>query len=191
MALAGAGNGNIAVARAYIGDISTDEQLKARMGVIGAAFGLGFMIGPFIGGILTDPYTNFGGVFETSWWQSHPYFLPCLFAGLLSLVSFVLAIKQLPESLPLEARSKEKQETNYVKQLLGNLIRVRDLSRPVQILILVNAIFLTSFTIMHTTFILFTGMPTESGGLGYDAKANGYIFAFVGLVGVLVHGGFM
>ena len=59
--LAGAGNGNISVARAYIGDISTDEQLKARMGVIGAAFGLGFMIGPFIGGILTDPYTNFGG----------------------------------------------------------------------------------------------------------------------------------
>ncbi len=189
--LAGAGNGNIAVARAYIGDISTDEQLKARMGVIGAAFGLGFMIGPFIGGIMTDPYTNFGGVFETSWWESHPYFLPCLFAGLLSLVSFVLAIKQLPESLPLEARSNEKQETNYVKQLVGNLIRVRDLSRPVQILILVNAIFLTSFTIMHTTFILFTGMPTESGGLGYDAKANGYIFAFVGLVGVMVQGGFM
>ena len=60
-----------------------------------------------------------------------------------------------------------------------------------QILILVNAIFLTSFTIMHTTFILFTGMSTESGGLGYDAKANGYIFAFVGLVGVLVQGGFM
>ena len=63
--LAGAGNGNIAVARAYIGDISTDEQLKARMGVIGAAFGLGCMIGPFIGGILTDPYTNFGGFFFT------------------------------------------------------------------------------------------------------------------------------
>ncbi len=189
--LAGAGNGNIAVARAYIGDISTDEQLKARMGVIGAAFGLGFMIGPFIGGILTDPYTNFGGYFETSWWESHPYFLPCLFAGLLSLVSFILAIKQLPESHPLEARTSTKREGNYLKQLLGNLISVRDLSRPVQILILVNSIFLTSFTIMHTTFILFTGMPIESGGLGYDAKANGYIFAFVGLVGVLVQGGFM
>jgi len=189
--LAGAGNGNIAVTRAYIGDISTDEQLKARMGVIGAAFGLGFMIGPFIGGILTDPYTNFGGYFETSWWESHPYFLPCLFAGLLSLISFGLAIKQLPESLPPESRSSTEREGNYVKQLLGNLIRIRDLSRPVQILILVNAIFLTSFTIMHTTFILFTGMPIENGGLGYDAKANGYVFAFVGLVGVLVQGVFM
>ena len=189
--LAGAGNGNIAVARAYIGDISTDEQLKARMGVIGAAFGLGFMIGPFIGGVLTDPYSNFGGYFDTIWWQNHPYFLPCLFAGLLSLVSFVLAIKQLPESLPEEARNTSKRQGNYLKQLLGNLVSVRDLSRPVQILILVNAIFLTAFTIMHTTFILFTGMPTESGGLGYDAKANGYIFAFVGLIGVFVQGGFM
>ena len=189
--LAGAGNGNIAVARAYIGDVSTDEQLKARMGVIGAAFGLGFMVGPFIGGILTDPYSNFGGYFETSWWESHPYFLPCLFAGILSLMSFILAIKQLPESLPEEARSNSKSDRNYVKQLFGNLVSVRDLSRPVQILILVNAIFLTSFTIMHTTFILFTGMPVENGGLGYDAKTNGYIFAFVGLIGVFVQGGFM
>ena len=189
--LAGAGNGNIAVARAYIGDVSTDEQLKARMGVIGAAFGLGFMVGPFIGGILTDPYSNFGGYFETSWWESHPYFLPCLFAGILSLMSFILAIKQLPESLPEEARSNSKSDHNYVRQLLGNLVSVRDLSRPVQILILVNAIFLTSFTIMHTTFILFTGMPVENGGLGYDAKTNGYIFAFVGLIGVFVQGGFM
>tara|TARA_B100000700_G_scaffold330634_1_gene457915 strand:- start:795 stop:2129 length:1335 start_codon:yes stop_codon:yes gene_type:complete len=189
--LAGAGNGNIAVARAYIGDVSTDEQLKARMGVIGAAFGLGFMIGPFIGGILTDPYSNLGGYFETSWWESHPYFLPCLFAGILSLMSFILAIKQLPESLPVEARSNSKSDQNYVKQLLGNLVSVRDLSRPVQILILVNAIFLTSFTIMHTTFILFTGMSVENGGLGYDAKTNGYIFAFVGLIGVFVQGGFM
>ena len=44
---------------------------------------------------------------------------------------------------------------------------------------------------MHTTFILFTAMPVIDGGLGYDAKDNGYIFLFVGLVGALVQGGFM
>ncbi|MEC7704607.1 MAG: MFS transporter, partial [Candidatus Thermoplasmatota archaeon] len=98
--LAGAGNGNIAVARAYIGDVSTPAQLKGRMGMIGAAFGLGFTIGPFLGGVLSDPYTNFGGVFATEWWQSHPYFLPCLFAGLLSAISCLLAVRMLPESLP-------------------------------------------------------------------------------------------
>ena len=64
--LSGAGNGNIAVARAYIGDISTTEMIPRRMGMLGAAFGLGFMIGPFIGGILSDPATGIGGVFDLS-----------------------------------------------------------------------------------------------------------------------------
>ncbi|MEE2747794.1 MAG: MFS transporter [Candidatus Thermoplasmatota archaeon] len=189
--LAGAGNGNIAVARAYIGDISSPEQLKGRMGMIGAAFGLGFMIGPFIGGILTDPYTNFGGLFLTPWWQAHPYFLPCLLAGMLSAISFVFAIRQLPESLPPESRKVSENKGNAVKEIVGNLLGIRDLSISVRILIIVNALFLVAFTIMHTTFILFTAMPIEQGGLGFDARVNGYIFAFVGLVGVLVQGGFM
>ena len=189
--LAGAGNGNIAVARAYIGDISTPDQLKGRMGMIGAAFGLGFMIGPFLGGVLTDPYTNFGGIFLSTWWQSHPYFLPCLVAGALSAVSFVLAIRQLPESLPPESRTKVERKENFLKQISSNLVGIQDLSTPIRILIIVNSLFLVAFTIMHTTFILFTAMPVAQGGLGYDAKANGYIFAFVGLMGVLVQGGFM
>ena len=189
--LAGAGNGNIAVARAYIGDVSSPAQLKGRMGMIGAAFGLGFMIGPFLGGVLTDPYTNFGGFFHTSWWQIHPYFLPCLVAGLLSAISFILAIRQLPESLPPESRTKNETKGGAFKQIAGNLIGIRDLPASVRILILVNALFLVAFTIMHTTFILFTAMPIDQGGLQFDVRVNGYIFAFVGLVGVFVQGGFM
>ena len=159
--------------------------------MIGAAFGLGFMIGPFLGGVLTDPYTNFGGIFLSPWWQSHPYFLPCLVAGALSAVSFVLAIRQLPESLPPESRTKVERKENFLKQISSNLVGIQDLSTPIRILIIVNSLFLVAFTIMHTTFILFTAMPVAQGGLGYDAKANGYIFAFVGLMGVLVQGGFM
>ena len=60
--LSGAGNGNIAVARAYIGDISTTEMIR-RMGMLGSSIRLGFMIGPFIGGILSDPATGIGGIF--------------------------------------------------------------------------------------------------------------------------------
>ena len=66
--LAGAGNGNIAVAKAYIGDISEDEEVAGRMGMLGAAFGLGFMIGPFLGGVLSDPATGFGGPFDSEFW---------------------------------------------------------------------------------------------------------------------------
>ena len=187
--LAGAGNGNIAVTRAYIGDISTRAQLPARMGMIGASFGLGFMIGPFVGGILTDPASTFGGLFATDWWEAHPYFLPCLTAGLLSAVSFILAIRMLPESLPKEKRSQREGGSTGLKVVLKNLVGVRDLSPNVRRLIFVNATFLLAFTMMHATFILFTAMSIENGGLGYDEKMNGYIFAYVGLVGVIVQGG--
>ncbi len=98
--LAGAGNGNIAVARAYIGDISEPNEISRRMGMIGAAFGLGFMIGPFIGGILSDPATSIGGIFDTDFWTKYPYLLPCIFSSILSLISLLLAIIWLPESLP-------------------------------------------------------------------------------------------
>ena len=186
--LAGAGNGNIAVTRAYIGDISTREQLPARMGMIGASFGLGFMIGPFVGGILTDPASTFGGPFATDWWDAHPYFLPCLTAGLLSAVSFIFAIRMLPESLPKQKRSQREGEGG-LKVVVKNLVGIRDLSPNVRRLIFVNATFLLAFTMMHATFILFTAMPIENGGLGYDERMNGYIFAYVGLVGVIVQGG--
>ena len=187
--LAGAGNGNLAVTRAYIGDISTREQLPGRMGMIGASFGLGFMIGPFVGGILTDPANAFGGPFNTDWWAAHPYFLPCLAAGLLSAISFLLAIRMLPESLPKEERSQKKGEEKGLKVVLRNLVGIRDLSPNVKRLVFVNATFLLAFTMMHATFILFTAMPIENGGLGYDERMNGYIFAYVGLMGVIVQGG--
>ena len=84
---AGVFNGNIAVARAYIGDVSTSTQLASRMGIIGAAFGLGFTVGPFLGGELSSPAERWdmfvGTIFET-----YPYLLPCIIASLLSSFHF-------------------------------------------------------------------------------------------------------
>jgi len=188
--LAGVGNANIAVSRAYIGDISAPEQLAGRMGLIGAAFGLGFMIGPFIGGILSDPATVFGGFFDNNFWRNHPYLLPCIFSSLLSGVSLILAIFRLPESLPKKNRDPNLDSPlGTTKKIIKNLIGIKDLPPSIRLLIFVNAIFLLSFTMMHATFILFTGMEIERGGLGYDAKMNGYLFAYVGLIGVIVQGG--
>ena len=93
--LAGAGNGNIAVARAYIGDISSPDMVASRMGAIGAAFGLGFMIGPFIGGLLSNPASGIGGPFDTTFWKQYPYLLPCLLSSVLSLLSLFLAFIKL------------------------------------------------------------------------------------------------
>ena len=188
--LAGVGNANIAVSRAYIGDISTPDQLAGRMGLIGAAFGLGFMIGPFIGGILSDPANVIGGIFNTDFWRNHPYLLPCIFSSILSAISLILAIFTLPESLPENKRDTQLESPlDTTKKIIKNLVGIKDLAPSVRLLIIVNAIFLLSFTMMHATFILFTGMEIERGGLGYDAKMNGYLFAYVGLIGVIVQGG--
>ena len=93
--LAGVFNGNIAVARAYIGDVSSPKQLATRMGIIGAAFGLGFTIGPFIGGELSNPASRWS-YFESTIFDTYPYLLPCLAASVLSFLSLIVAYRNLP-----------------------------------------------------------------------------------------------
>ena len=88
--LAGVFNGNIAVARAYIGDVSTPQQLATRMGIIGAAFGLGFTFGPFIGGELSNPAARWD-LFQNTIFDTHPYLLPCAVASVLSIFSLLIA----------------------------------------------------------------------------------------------------
>ena len=187
--LSGAGNGNIAVARAYIGDISTTEMIPRRMGMLGAAFGLGFMIGPFIGGILSDPATGIGGIFDTDFWREYEYLLPCIFSSLLSLISLSLAYFWLEESLdPKEESGVRESSLKKLTDTFSNIISV--LKIPViSTLVLINFLFLMAFSMMHGTFILFTAMSVDSGGLGWSEMENGWIFAFIGLLGVIVQGG--
>ncbi len=187
--LAGAGNGNIAVAKAYIGDISEDDQVAGRMGMLGAAFGLGFMIGPFLGGVLSDPATGIGGLFDTQFWSDYPYLLPCLFSSAMSAIALILASFMLPESLPKESRSESAKSP--ISQLGATFTSIASVLRlpNISALVNVNFLFLVGFTMMHGTFILFTSMEPESGGLGWSERENGWVFAFIGLVGVVVQGG--
>ena len=186
--LSGAGNGNIAVTRAYIGDISEPEMVARRMGMIGAAFGLGFMFGPFVGGVLSDPARGIGGAFDTAFWTQYPYLLPCLFSSTMSLIAFFLAFTQLPESLPAESRTHSDvsplARLGGIATSLGSVLRLPTIST----LVVIHFLFLLGFTMMHGTFILFTSMSPESGGLGWSEMDNGWIFAFIGLIGAFIQG---
>ena len=186
--LAGAGNGNIAVAKAYIGDISSTEETASRMGAIGAAFGLGFMIGPFIGGVLADPASTFGGMFDTHFWRNYPYLLPCLFCSLLSLTSLSIAARRLPESLAIEDRTGPAESAiSSFSKMMTNSVKV--LRIPIiSTLVIINFLYMVGFSMMHGTFILFTAMEVGSGGLGFSELQNGLVFAFIGLLGVIVQG---
>ena len=106
-----------------------------------------------------------------------------------SLISLSLAITRLPESLPPESRTiTNGNPLREIGGMFANIIKIMKLPN-ISTLILSNFLFMIGFSMMHGTFILFTAMDTENGGLGFNEMQNGWVFAFIGLLGVIVQGG--
>lgn len=187
--LAGVFNGNIAVARAYIGDVSSPKQLATRMGLIGAAFGLGFTIGPFLGGELSSPAERWS-LFRDTIFETYPYLLPCILASVLSIFSLLLAFKYLPESLAPESRSSRTTQTwrATMKRTASNVKRMLG-TKNIGSLMWVTFLYMFGFTVMHAVFILYTQMDPSQGGLGFSEADNGRIFALIGILGIVTQGG--
>jgi multidrug resistance protein len=160
----GASGGNIATAQACIADVTAPEQRSRAMGFIGAAFGLGFILGPAIGGILAQ-------------W-SHA--LPFYFAGALAAFNAVLVWVRLPETLSEERRLHPKDAAS-----LGEVFSE---GRGAFIGTLLGASLLstTGFAFIHLLFALFC-----QDHLGYDTKHTSYAFAYVGFIAVFVQGGLL
>ncbi len=187
--LAGVFNGNIAVARAYIGDVSTPKQLATRMGLIGAAFGLGFTIGPFIGGEFSNPAERWGFFVDTVF-DTYPYLLPCAIASALSAGSLILAYYKLPESIDLEAAKKNEDTRPWGQRMISMATNSVSMLRTPSIgaMIWVSMLFIFGFTVMHAVFILYTEMDVALGGLGFSEQDNGRIFAMIGFFGIFTQG---
>lgn len=163
-AFAGMANANIGTAQAYIADVTPPEQRAKGMGLIGAAFGLGFVLGPAFGGILAT--WHFGA--------------PALVAAALSAVNFAMAWFNLPESLPPEARAKAAARRASRLQTFKE-----SLSHPfLPLLFLLFFLVTVGFAQLETTFALFTEKR-----FAYGARENGYLFAYIGVVLALVQGG--
>jgi DHA1 family tetracycline resistance protein-like MFS transporter len=155
--------GNISTAQAYIADITTPENRAKSMGLIGAAFGLGFTFGPAIGGILSQ------------WGIGVPFF----FAGGLALANAVLLYFTLPETVTPDHPARVSAATGRWSQL-ADAVRQPRLAYVLAIYFL----FVVAFSIMTTAFALFTMFR-----FGYDAEHNGYFFMYVGIIGALIQGG--
>ena len=158
----GASGGNVATAQAYIADISTPEQRSKAMGMIGAAFGLGFIIGPAIGGILAK--------YSPHW--------PFYFVGVLCIINAVMVYTSLPESL-----TKDKRTSSHTEQPIAELLNHAD--GPVFITTCA-AYFLSlaAFSIMTAEFALF-GLHRFQ----LDEQHIGYIMAAIGFIAVFIQGG--
>jgi multidrug resistance protein len=160
----GASGGNIATAQACIADVTPPAQRSKAMGFIGAAFGLGFILGPAIGGVLSQ-------------W-SHQ--LPFYFAGALALLNVFLVMARLPETL------SEEKRLHPAEQAPLREVFSEGRGRFIGVLLGASLLSTTGFAFIHLLFALFC-----QDHLGYDMKHTSYAFAYVGLIAVLVQGGLL
>jgi DHA1 family tetracycline resistance protein-like MFS transporter len=160
----GISGGNISTAQAYIADITTKENRAKGMGLIGAAFGLGFVFGPAIGGILSH------------WGMNVPF----LFAGALAFVNVILLYFMLPETVTPDHPARVSAASGRGWHQLLEALRQPQLAFVLTIYFL----SIVAFSIMTAVFSLFMMFR-----LGYDPWHSGWIFAFVGIISALVQGG--
>lgn len=161
----GASGGNISTAMACIADVTTKENRSRNMGLVGAAFGLGFMLGPAIGGVLSK---HFG--------LATPFY----FAAGLALLNALLVWLRLPETLTAESRVRAGQRATIGEVFHGGQARM------IAAILASQVASVTGFSIMTALFALYCEKRFR-----YDAAQVGYILAYVGLLGVLFQGGLL
>ncbi len=155
----GLSGGNITIARAYIGDVTEPEQRPKAFGFLGAAFGLGFIVGPGLAGVFAHI----------------SYTAPIWAAAGVTLIATVMAWLWLPESV-------HRSSAAGVSPLraLPEVLR-RPHLRP---LLIADFVYWSSFAVCTTTFALFA-----SRRFGFDVTETGYVLAAFGVLGVIVQAG--
>ncbi len=158
----GISGADIGTAQAYMADITSPEERSKSMGMIGAAIGAGFVFGPAIGGFMAgiDP--------------AAPFFM----AGCLALINALLIWLYLPESLHRDLRADRgrRQPLAAVLQHVQAGVYVR--------VVLSYFLAICGFSVMTTVWALFLKHVYS-----YDAQRAGYLFAYIGVIGVIMQGG--
>ena len=154
----GLSGGNITTARAYIGDIATEENRAKYFGMLGAAFGLGFIIGPGLGGLFAHI----------------SYTAPIWAAAVITVIATLLAWLWLPETV---------HRVTAVAGSPWKALRELGSRRHLRLLFAIDFLYWGSFAVYQTTFALF-----GQRRFGFDAPHIGYLLAAFGFLGVLVQG---
>jgi DHA1 family tetracycline resistance protein-like MFS transporter len=155
----GLSGGNIATARAYIADITTEENRAKAFGLLGAAFGLGFIVGPGLGAALSRI----------------SYTAPIWAAAAITVAAAALAFFWLPETVHRTDAGGSSRWRSLVD--LWN-------RAPLRVLFTVDFVYWTAFAVYQTTFALFGARR-----FGFDAAQTGYLLSAFGFLGVVVQGG--
>jgi DHA1 family tetracycline resistance protein-like MFS transporter len=167
--LDGASGGNILVAQAYVADVTSPENRAKGMGLIGMAFGLGFVFGPLLGGLLL-------GLPVAEGWRLR---LPFLVAAGFSTLAWVMVLLRLPES---RSGQTEVRET-------ARVLSWRGLSDTAQLpgigqLVLLGFLSVLAFAALESTLSLFLERR-----MNWNARTASFVFAGLGFLSALVQGG--
>jgi DHA1 family tetracycline resistance protein-like MFS transporter len=159
----GISGGNISTAQAYIADVTPPEERSKGMGLIGAAFGLGFIFGPAIGGALSHISPE----------------APFFFAAAMAAANATALYFLLPESLSAEHRSQARR---------GGILEVLEQSGSWQLGAVIATYFFSTvaFAMMTATFALFAAHRFK-----FNESKTGYLFAYVGVIGAVIQGGLL
>ncbi len=159
----GAMQANMSVGNAYVADITPPEERAKRFGQLGAMFGLGFILGPVMGGLLGDIDLR----------------LPFVVAGCMALANLAYGWFVLPESLPPERRRPfTLRGTNPVSALRG-LAQLKGVGMRIAVIACAG---LAQF-VLYTSWVLYTTFK-----FGWGPRENGWSLAAVGIVSVVVQG---
>lgn len=164
--VAGITGANLATAQAVVADVTSPDKRAGAMGMIGAAFGLGFVLGPALGGLLSGP--DFG---------NHPEYAPYA-AAVLCLCNGVLGIFLLPET-----RRAGGQGRQWVSPLSLEPWRAAFSQPMVGMLLVIGLLLTTGFASFEVALPLYGGLR-----LGWSLTTVGYYFAYVGILITLVQG---
>jgi len=157
----GLSGGNISTARAYVADITEPKDRARAYGIIGAAFGLGFILGPALSGLLARV----------------SYTAPIWTAAGLTLVATAMAYFWLPETVHRAAAGTGMPFKNIAAMM----------KRPgLRRMLVIDFVYWFAFAIFQTTFALFVARR-----FGFDAPRTGYFFAGFGVLGAIVQGAFI
>ncbi|MEW6196014.1 MAG: MFS transporter [Bacteroidota bacterium] len=163
--LAGLGGSNIGVAQAYIADITTKEERSKGMGLIGAAFGLGFVFGPVVGAFLSK----------------YGYHVAGIGSAFFTLTAFIFALFNLPESIREKNGNKIEIkifDLNFAKKIFAN--------PGLSFLIFLFFLIIFSFANIYGTFAIL-GYKFY----GFSDQQNGILFGVSGIVGAIVQAAFI
>lgn len=159
---AGIFGATIGTAQAYIADVTPDAERGKGMAVIGAAFGIGFTVGPAIGGLAHE---------KVGAWA------PGMVAAAFSLVAFLLAARSLPEP-------ERRRETSRRGLLGGEGLRHALRTPTLPLILLLQFVATFAFANFEGTLSLLTKVKW-----GYDPTENGFLFSYVGICLLVLQGG--